>query len=113
MGKKIVSIYPDYCSSGIWDNSGANMAKSEINMDSITQVALKYWHWVWERWELVIGKRIAPSKPWLIEIYAMWYEDGKIITQAIQEQNPELEIQYKADTPEKLIKYFYGEEENV
>lgn len=109
MSKKIVKIYPDYCSSGLWDENGASMCDGEINMTPITQVALKYWHWTWEKWDIDQSLTDAPPEHWLAGCYKDWYDDGVLVTQAIQEQNPELEIQYKADTPEELIEYFYGE----
>ena len=51
MTKKQIRIFPDYCSSGIWGETG-NMCESDINMDTATRLALKYWHFTWEQWDI-------------------------------------------------------------
>lgn len=104
---KTIKIFPDYCSSGIWDENGASMDISEINIDDITKTALYYWHWMWEKWELDLGLHSAPSKKWLEDVYKQWWEDGAAIAREIQKQNPELLVVYDADKPEDLIEYYH------
>lgn len=104
---KTIRIFPDYCSSGIWSECG-NMDVSQINIDKMTELALYYWHWTWEQWELDLGLHAAPSKKWLEDVYTQWWEDGTVIAREIQKQNPELFVVYDADETEELIKRFYN-----
>lgn len=103
---KTIKIFPDYCSSGIWSEYG-NMDVSQINIDKMTELALYYWHWTWEQWEIDIGVHEKPTKEWLDGFYRKWWEDGAAIALEIQKQNPELFVVYDADTPEELIEYYH------
>lgn len=104
---KTIRIFPDYCSSGIWSEYG-NMDVSQINIDKMTELALYYWHWTWELWEIDIGIHEKPSKEWLDGFYRQWWEDGAVIAREIQKQNPELFVVYDADCPNDLIEYYHS-----
>lgn len=104
---KTIKIFPDYCSSGIWDENGASMDISEINIDKMTELALYYWHWTWEQWEIDIGVHEKPTKEWLNGFYRKWWEDGAVIALEIQNQNPELLVVYDADKPEDLVEHYH------
>lgn len=109
MTKKQIRIFPDYCSSGIWSETG-NMDESEINMDTATRLALKYWHWLWEVWDVDMHS-LHPnplSEVWIDKAYRQWWEDGKRITCLIASFNPDLDVVYMADTPEEIMELYYG-----
>lgn len=110
MTKKIVSVYPDYCSSGLWDERGVGVNERKMHISKLLRIALEHWHYQWEIWQIDMESEKPPTKVWLNIFYRHWWNNGKTIAEHLQEENPELEIQYKADTPEELIKYFYGEE---
>ena len=110
MAKKIVKVFPDYCSSGLWDERGVGVNERKMHISKLLRIALEHWHYQWETWQIDMGSEKPPAKVWLNIFYRHWWDNGKIIAEHLQEENPDLEIQYKADTPEELIKYFYGEE---
>lgn len=111
MTKKQIRVYPDYCSSVVWNEHGANMDESELNMDTSTRLALKYWHWMWETWDIdILELHETPVEEWWIEeIYGEWWKDGKAIVEAIAQQNPDIDVVYAADTPEEIVKLYYKE----
>lgn len=110
MTKKQIRIFPDYCSSGVWSDVG-NMDESEINMDTATRLALKYWHFTWEQWDIDMPslQPHSPSKQWINGFYKEWWEDGKRIACLIASFNPDLDVVYMADTPEEIMELYYGE----
>lgn len=109
MTKKQIRIFPDYCSSGIWSETG-NMNESDINMDTATRIALRYWHVLWEQWDIDMPslQPSFPSKQWIEGFYKEWWEDGKTIVEAIAQQNQHLDVVYMADTPEEIMELYYG-----
>lgn len=47
-GLKIVKVFPDYCSTGLWLEH-RNVSLDEISIeDTLLEVALRNWHQVWE-----------------------------------------------------------------
>lgn len=105
---KTIKIFPDYCSSGIWSEYG-NMDVSQINIDKMTELALYYWHWMWEKWELDSS---FPTHSWIEKHYAQWWEDGAVIAREIQKQNAQLFVVYDADCPDDLIEYYHKGEDS-
>lgn len=110
--KEQLHVYPDYCSSGLWFN-GANYDPDEFNIPPMTKLALKYWHVLWEQWDIDMPSLQPqfPSKQWINGFYREWWEDGKVIAQSIQDAHPELDVVYMADTPEEIEQLYYGEKE--
>lgn len=43
-----ISIYADYMSSGVWMPDGCNADPNELGISPGLQLALKYWHEMWE-----------------------------------------------------------------
>lgn len=109
--KKQLHVYPDYCSTGLWFTGAYN--PDEFNIPPMTKLALKYWHVLWEQWDIDMPslQPQLPSKQWIHGFYKEWWEDGKAIAQDIQASNPELDVVYMADTPEEIEQLYYGEKE--
>lgn len=111
MTKKQIRVFPDYCSSGVWNEHGAEVGTEVLNIDKATSIALKYWHWIWETWDIDIPDlhETPVEKWWIEEVYGEWWNDGKAIVEAIAQQNPDIDVVYAADTPEEIVKLYYGD----
>lgn len=88
--KTIVKVFPDYCSSGLWENvSGANMDESELEhvLDTTDFIALRYWH---EIWEFFIAD--GPAS----ETYKQrWNEHGKQLVEEWNKKQDKVQFVYK------------------
>ncbi len=92
--KQIVLMFPDYCSTGLWYPGGYNLDPTELGVSSGLQLALKYWH---EVWEFTIADSGGIYKPTASENYiARWIEDGKILAALLTAENDKYEFEYKA-----------------
>lgn len=111
MTKKQIRVFPDYCSSGVWNENGAEVGTEVLNIDKTTSIALKYWHWMWEQWEidLQIPSATPFQRSWIEQVYGEWWNDGKAIAEAIAQQNPDIDVVYEADTPEEIVKLYHGD----
>jgi hypothetical protein len=48
MDRPLIKLFPDYCSTGLWREDGCNVDPKELGISEGLQIALKYWHEVWE-----------------------------------------------------------------
>ena len=79
--KKIVNVYPDYCSSGLWDERGVGVDERKLNISKILRIALEHWHYQWETWQIDMGSEKHPAEVWLnISIYRDWETKIYIVT---------------------------------
>ena len=77
---RTITIYPDYCSSGLWNEDGANMCESAMEgiIPEELMMLLKYWHWTWEFF--INDEEVSPRPSH--EAKMIWYEDGQKIVDA-------------------------------
>ena len=77
---RTITIYPDYCSSGLWDEDGASMCESAMEgiISEELMMLLKYWHWTWEFF--INDEEVLPKAS--NEAKMIWYEDGQKIVEA-------------------------------
>jgi len=101
--KEIIRVFPDYCSSGLWSETG-NVEPEELGItDAGIILALKYWHWIWEF-------EIAKSEPenWEFDHrkfhglsdygVKVWKEDGqKIVDELNTKYGDKYEFVYDID----------------
>jgi len=85
MTKRIVKVFPDYCSSGLWEN-GVNMDESEVNLSAIDLIALRYWH---EIWEFFIADGISSEK-----YIKRWNKDGQQMVDSWNTKQDEIQYVY-------------------
>lgn len=107
--KKQLLVVPDYLSSGLWGETG-EVSVEAYNISPMTKLALKYWHALWEQWDIDMPeiREGVPSKQWIHGFYKEWWEDGKRITCLIASFNPDLDVVHMADTPEEIMELYYG-----
>lgn len=86
MTKPIVKVFPDYCSTGVWLPDGCNAEPDELGISPSLQLALKYWHEVWEFNIADIGDdRFNPRTS---ERYVnRWIDDGKKLAELMTVEN--------------------------
>jgi len=115
LSKRIVEVFPDYCSTGLWlvnecichsreelrqegkFGDHANVDAEEVGVSPGLALALKYWHEMWEfniadseeasTWTM----RARPSKKYI----ARWAEDGRKLAQLLSAENDKYEFIYK------------------
>ena len=83
-------IFPDFCSTGIWEIDGPSVDTKTAGLNSLEKIALHYWH---EYWELTIPqpddyeeetykKLMVNWKPHILR----WIESGKEIVERFNER---------------------------
>lgn len=98
---RIIKVFPDYCSTGLWENH-ANIDVEQFEwLPPSLVIALKYWHFAWERAHDYMGCTWSGGK----EYYEEWYEDGQEIVNNLDAYGYKfgVEFVYEADTPGKLF----------
>lgn len=96
---QVVRVFPDYCSSGLWDENGCNMwAEDFLGLLSESDLmALKYWHEAWE-FLLMDGSLEEPPVQKMSDSYvARWSEDGKALVERFNKQQNEFTFIYEGD----------------
>lgn len=107
-----IHVYPDYTSTGLWNDNGASLDDETYIQDACHRIGLKYWHFCWEQWDLdnyVMSE--PPRKDFLEYGYRKWWEDGQKLVGWVMLHYPEHQWVYEAETPEEMIKRYYGDEE--
>ena len=96
MAKEIVKIFPDYCSSGVWDSNGCNCDPDEFGISPGLRIALKYWHDFWE-YQIANISSDAAGNP-IIEalvperLINQWREDGHKLAELMSAENDRYEF---------------------
>jgi hypothetical protein len=74
---KTVKVFPDHCSSGLWNEEGANMCESTLEdiLDPVDFIALKYWHSTWEF--LLSGFPLHKDIKMREGYFKRWNKDGQ------------------------------------
>ena len=94
MTKPIVKVFPDYCSTGLWMPQGCNVEPSELGISPGLQLALKYWHEVWEF--TLSGLDDDRIMHRVSERYvSRWVDDGKKLAELMSAENDKYEFVYK------------------
>lgn len=92
MSKRTVLVFPDYCSSGLWLEH-INIEPSEVAMSEGLQIALKYWH---EVWEFSIADHVEGSTSKCSQRYInRWAEDGRKLAALMSAENDKYFFVYK------------------
>jgi hypothetical protein len=94
---RTIKVFPDYCSSGLWED-GANIDKSEFDgmVPETALIALKYWHWIWEVCQ-DDDYNLTFSPRW----HRQWWEDGKDIIDCLNRHTEHFhDIQFIYDVKE-------------
>jgi hypothetical protein len=107
MSKRLVELFPDYCSTGLWlvyteeelkqgtFGYHASVDADELGISPGLQIAIKYWHWIWED---LIGDSSEDStfKNKMSKEYVQkWIEDGFTLAAALSTENDNYIFQYK------------------
>lgn len=92
--KTEVEVLPYPCSTGVWVN-GANVKPNELGVSEELQLALKYWHEIWEfgiSW-------YSDSDIETPDVYAQyvegWAADGKKLCELMSQENDKFVFVYK------------------
>lgn len=92
--KQIIRVFPDYCSSGLWDEHGNLDERDFESVLSASQLlALKYWHQIWEASMGSYGLSCSYSKLWQDK----WEADGKALVTSFNECQDIYEFVYIGD----------------
>lgn len=84
--KTEVKVFPDYCSTGLWLN-GANADPDELGISEGLQLALKYWHEIWE-FGISLYTDSDIESPALYNQYTeRWKTDGKKLCELMSQEN--------------------------
>ena len=108
MTKRIVELFPDYCSTGLWLVSEndirsnihcetvfgdhVNVDPKEVGVSEGLQLAIKYWH---EAWEIFAdsGDGFGAKASW--GYIQRWIEDGRKLAKLLSAENDKYEFVYK------------------
>jgi hypothetical protein len=75
---KVHEVFPDFCSTGVWDQkSGVNVDVPDY-MPNVVQMALKYWHFTWETY--IATYHPDETSKCSRAFFNEWQEDGEAIT---------------------------------
>lgn len=87
-----VKVFADYSSTGLWVN-GANDCPENLGVSSGLQLALKYWH---EMWEFYIADDDSDTKNKASSGYVWrWMEDGRKLAELMSAENDKYDFVYK------------------
>lgn len=76
MTKPKIKVFPDYMSTGCWNEDGANCDVPEC-VGVANMLALKYWH---EIWEYFIADNFEENERTASPEYiALWADDGEAL----------------------------------
>lgn len=92
--KPKIRVFPDYCSSGLWDVEGVNLDEAgfETVLGTSNLLALKYWHNIWE---FEIACFDDSEKPRVSEEYIKeWDEDGQKLVEQFNKCQDTYEFVY-------------------
>jgi hypothetical protein len=106
MAKRLVELFPDYCSTGLWlvhidDEVGSqwgyhsNIEAETLGVSPALQIAVKYWHDVWEfsiAPQLCDDRDVKFLSDWYID---HWKLDGWKLAELLSAENAEYEFVYK------------------
>lgn len=88
MTKRVIKVFPDYCSSGLWDERGCNCSPDEFKISSGLQIGLEYWHDYWEsnlvQWD-DDGELVNVD----VRYWNKWRQDGRTLIDAMNAENSE------------------------
>ena len=89
--KRVIKVFPDYLSSGLWGNNGGSICESEVShcVSPIAMIALKYWHMTWDVYNESWNKGdICTNK---------WEADGLLIVDTMNASQDEFHFVYVGD----------------
>lgn len=92
--KKLILVFPDYCSPGLWGEDGKALDPSEVGVSPGLQVALKYWHEMWE-FNIVDLDDDRYTRRLSDRYVSRWVEDGKKLAALMSAENPNYRFEYK------------------
>lgn len=93
MSKKQINVFPDYLSTGLWDpDSGANLDPDDLDIPKGHQLALTYWHEMWEFGMTGADKKMSER------YYQRWVRDGKLLCDLLTAENDKYEFVFKQNT---------------
>lgn len=86
--KPKIRVYPDYMSSGLWDESGTNLDEDKFRdlLGYSNMMALRYWHETWE----FLGEFGMSSSYW-----QRWQEDGRKLVEEFNKCQDKYEFVYQ------------------
>lgn len=93
-----ITVFPDYCSSGLWNEAGANMDEREFEgvLSTPDLMALKYWHCMWEFHAEDFGFSNL-HQPMTDSFWNSWSEDGKALVDAWNSKQDVFQFVYSGD----------------
>lgn len=108
MPKIIIKVFPDYCSTGLWigytdedrkngcPNGCGSIEPDELGVSEGLQLALKYWHEIWEGFSSFDddGNCIQHYSDFYID---RWKEDGRSLAKLMSAENDKYEFIYRED----------------
>lgn len=105
MAKRLVELFPDYCSTGFWlvdidkevgSKFGYHRSATgdELGVSPALQLAVKYWHEVWEQ---CITPQMYDDRD---KFFSDWYvdrlkQDGIKLAELLSAENDKYEFVYK------------------
>jgi hypothetical protein len=88
--KPIITVFPDYCSSGFWNADGANICEPEC-LPSGLLLGFRYWHEVWEF-------ELSSEDGSLSDVYKRrWLADGQLFVDHFNHIQDQYQFVYKVD----------------
>lgn len=72
-------VFPDYCSTGLWDKESGRMAEIPDWLPEVVKIAIKYWHLTWELF-VSCGYMPDDAPRCSKEFFDDWQRDGVELT---------------------------------
>jgi len=98
--RKLIELFPDYCSTGLWEpGGGCNLDPAELGISQSLQMLLKYWHKYWElnlENDVWTDKADRPPDPyWRKRAIAIWVADSYELARLLTNDSDKYTFQYK------------------
>lgn len=101
--RKLISVFPDYCSTGLWKDH-INVDPSSLGVSSGLQIALKYWHTYWESYlvddgfcgeqEVYEDELVKARSYYKKQAMAKWTVHGYELARLMTNENGEYEFRF-------------------
>lgn len=106
LGNPVIKVFPDYCSSSLWNSdTGEMISYAELGLSDADSKRLTEWRFLWEDFNnlSILDELEETDKSHEIpfEIVIKWYYDGIDIVNQLNKNYPDYIFKYDVDDPKE------------